>query len=373
LSLEDALRCASRLNNRARIYFFVFRHTFTDVFDFSRRLLTVLQLTRMALVFTAIADSVTEVLLWVQKLRLQAGGHVSLWHYADGGVIAMLFASIGLYGFGMSLNDIIDRRRDIQMAAHRPLPSGRIGLFTAHMICTMLGLSAVIAGAGYSLSRYAPAGFASLALVIFVGLMITFYDFAGKYLVALGLLTLGLIRFFHAAIAAPTLPVVWHPLWLLNHVTILSTVAYQWEQKRPTLTRRHWWQVIGGLAGMDLVCIGTIALVRHGRTGRGLAADLAITPGLLLPVLATLLFIAVAAWIRWRAENIRKAGQTLMLTGLLWLIVYDAAFIAGYVDWIAAGVIALMLPLAYMAVQVMRWWSQIVALSQRPAFKRVET
>ena len=33
--------------------------------------------------------------------------------------------------------------------------------------------------------------------------MIVFYDFAAKYLVTLGLLSLGLIRFFHATIAAP--------------------------------------------------------------------------------------------------------------------------------------------------------------------------
>jgi hypothetical protein len=63
-----------------------------------------------------------------------------------------------------------------------------------------------------------------------------------------------------------------------------------------------------------------------------------------------------------------------MLYGLLWLIVYDAAFVAGYVrDWVAAAAILMLLPLAYGSVRLMRWWSQIVALSQRPSFKRART
>jgi hypothetical protein len=59
-----------------------------------------------------------------------------------------------------------------------------------------------------------------------------------------------------------------------------------------------------------------------------------------------------------------------MLFGLLWLIVYDAAFVAGYVSWLAAGLLLLLLPAAYFSVQLMRWWSRLVALSQRPQYQR---
>jgi len=44
-----------------------------------------------------------------------------------------------------------------------------------------------------------------------------------------------------------------------------------------------------------------------------------------------------------------------MLYGLLWLIVYDAAFVAGYVNLLAAAAILLLLPLAYFSVRMMRW------------------
>src|SRR5881396_1247258 len=78
----------------------------------SQRLLTLLQLTRMALVFTAIADGLCTVMLSAQQVARQ--------------VLASAGISVGLYGFGMSLNDIIDRRRDSQISPHRPLPSGRV-------------------------------------------------------------------------------------------------------------------------------------------------------------------------------------------------------------------------------------------------------
>jgi hypothetical protein len=217
-------------------------------------------------------------------------------------------------------------------------------------------------------------------LVVWTGLLIAFYDFAGKYLVAPGLLTLGLIRFFHAVIPAPSLPLLWHPLLLLNHVTLLSVIAYAWEQKRPALTRAHWWGVLGGLAvvnGMSVVLVWW----RRGRPFLGInpslldfydtvLSGLRLEMGLVLPVLAACGFIVLAVMMWRRHGPAREAGQTLMLYGLLWLIVYDAAFVAGYVGILPALTLLALLPLAYGSVQLMRWWGRIMTLSQRPAFKR---
>src|SRR6266699_629350 len=196
----------------------------------SQRLLTLLQFTRMALVFTAISNSLCTLLL---ATRRQVGGEGSVLealHWDR--VVLVALISIGLYSYGMALNDIIDRRRDRQLAAHRPLPSGRIALATAHVICGALFLMALVAGFIYA-RKTGATGWMSLVLVLWTVLLIAFYDFAGKYLVAVGLLTLGLIRFFHAIIPAPELPLLWHPLLLFTHVSILSAVAYWWEEKRP--------------------------------------------------------------------------------------------------------------------------------------------
>jgi 4-hydroxybenzoate polyprenyltransferase len=325
----------------------------------SRRLLTVLQLTRMALVFTAIADSQCELLLtWTQRNDLPP---VRL-------IILLLIISAGLYGFGMSLNDIIDRRRDAQIASDRPLPSGSIGPLGAQFICIALVVAALIAGVDFA--RHQPFfGVVSFALLLLTGALIAFYDLAGKYLVGPGLFALGLIRFAHCLIAAPSIPIPWHSLWLMNHVVVLSTVAYVWEDKRPTLTKSHWWGVLGTLGFFDLAAISLVAWRRH-RRAASLATALNLRPGLLLPIAAALVFIAMAIWLRHTSETRRAAGRKLMLFGLLWLIVYDACFAGVYANVWAGLVLLLLLPVAYLSVMMMRWWGQLVLLSQRPQYQR---
>jgi 4-hydroxybenzoate polyprenyltransferase len=332
----------------------------------SQRILTVLQLTRMALVFTAISNGMCEALL-MAAYRQPRGDYLD--NIDPKTLVAMAAVSIGLYGFGMSLNDIIDRRRDSRIAAYRPLPSGRIRLVTAHAICVCLALLAGWGGAAYA--HWTPrTGNLSLCFLFITGMLITFYDFAGKYLVALGLLSLGMIRFLQAAIAAPIVPVLWHPLLLLNHVTILSAVAYHWEQKRPPLTRKHWLTVLGGLGLLDLGLIIAFGIRRGDKTLGGMLTALEVNASLLPAVLAVLAFVGIAVLIRRQNSTPADAGQKLMLYGLLWLIVYDAAFVAGYVSWVAAGILLCLLPIAYWSVQLMRWWSKLVSVAQRPVFQR---
>ena len=339
-----------------------------------KRLLPLLQLTRMALVFTAIADSYATALM----LR-----HCSGWEniYSDIEpdkhpdplearlMLAIAATSIGLYGFGMSLNDIADRRRDRQIAAHRPLPSGRVGVVTAHGLMLVLIFGALAAAAYYS---HVVGEWKCLLFALWTAAMIAFYDLAGKFLVAPGLIALGLIRFFHCLIPAPMVPVLWHPLFLLNHVTILSAVCYHWEEKRPPLTRIHWIIVLGGLALVDALVIGLLAM-RRGWANIVLVDDAMMPWPIIPPIVTIFVFLGLAWYIRRRAKTRREAGQTLMLFGLLWLIVYDAAFVGAYAGWQEAVLLLLLFPLAYFSVQLMRWWSQVLSLSQRPVFKRART
>jgi hypothetical protein len=275
---------------------------------------------------------------------------------------------------------------------------------TAHLICILLAAAALAAGVifrAYATTEYS-GGDTSLILVCITLMLIVFYDVAGKYLVMPGLVTLGLVRFFHALIPAarlyrptdsgggphglplnifriargstgslrywpePHVAAIFHPLWLLNHVVILSAVAYAWEQKRPSLTKRHWFGVLGALALIDTLVLAVIA--RQGPTTP--IEDFRLTPGLLLPVAASAAFVVLAWWIRRTSRSRRESGQKLMLYGLLWLIIYDACFVAIYVHWLAALGILLLMPVAYLSVMLMRWWSKILSASQRPEFKR---
>jgi hypothetical protein len=326
----------------------------------------------MALVFTALADSACAMLMTAAK-QAAADGSQSLWiELTFRQCLSLMMISVGLYGFGMSLNDIIDRRRDQHISPNRPLPSGRIGLRTAHVVCTLLILMALFGGETYA--HVVRDSSLSVVLVFFTFVLITFYDFMAKYLVAPGLISLGLIRFFHATIAAPGLPVLWHPLWLLNHVTIVSMLAYHWEQKRPALRPVHWWSVFLGLAGINLFAIALVWWRRHARDPYQSTSEmLTLGPELYLPLAASVVFVFLAMWIRRRYTNPREAGQTLMLAGLLWLIVYDAVFAEAYAGGGAGLAVLALLPAAYLSVLAMRGWGRVMLLSQRPQFKRVET
>jgi 4-hydroxybenzoate polyprenyltransferase len=330
----------------------------------SQRLLTLLQLTRMALVFTAISNALAGLLLRsvapIPTPELLDGPHVA-W---------LILVAVGLYGFGMSLNDIIDRRRDSQFAPGRPLPSGRIGVVSAHVVCVSLASLALLAGWRFSL--LSPGGPRTLAVVAWCVALIIFYDVAGKYLVAAGLLTLGLIRFFNAAAPQPSLGVVWHPLLLLDHVTILSTICYAWEQKRPALNRRHGILLATGIVMVNAAVIVPL-WVRRGDGSWSLhdfVRALNVRPALWIPAVAVVAFAILAPFVRRRSPDARAAGQTLMLYGLLWLILYDAAFVAAYVSLRAAGLVLLLLPVSYLSVLLMRTWSRLMYLSQRPQYQR---
>jgi 4-hydroxybenzoate polyprenyltransferase len=324
----------------------------------------------MALVFTALADSGCALMIWAARQARDNGQ--TLWQQLNfTQCVSLAMVSVGLYGFGMSLNDIIDRRRDSQLSPTRPLPSGRIGLAAAHVVCTLLILMALFGAEIYS--DVTPKSQLSLILAVFTAALITFYDFAAKYLVVPGLLSLGLIRFFHATVAAPSLPMIWQPLLLLNHVTILSMVCYHLEKKRPALRPVHRRSIYLGLLGIDLFAIALIWWRRHGRDpSMPVSQILSLQPQLLMPFGAAVVFVGIGFWIRRQAANRREAGRTLMLAGLLWLIVYDATFAAGFASPAAGACILLLLPAAYFSVMAMRAWSRVMLLSQRPEFKRVE-
>ncbi len=211
---------------------------------------------------------------------------------------------------------------------------------------------------------------ASLLLLVCTVGFIVFYDFGGKYLVAPGLLSLGVIRFLNASVAAPRLPVVWHPLLLLDHVAVLSAVAYHWEEKRPQLKRLHWWALLGGVAGINLLVLAVVGWRRGDQTLAGSIHALDFRRPLLLPASAVVVFLIIGIVIARRNPISREAGQKLMLYGLLWLIVYDSVFVAGFAGWrYALGVLAL-LPVSWWSVQLMRWWNNLLSLGQRPEFQR---
>lgn len=301
-------------------------------------LLAVLQLGRVALVFTAIGNA------WVVALFSRA-------FESDRGVAAItqlplwqLLATTagvaaGLYVFGMSLNDVMDARHDRTFAPGRPIPAGRLHVRTAISVAFIALILAIAAAV--------PLGWRSIIVTLACAMMIVFYDTVGKHLPAVGVLTLGVIRATHMLIANPLLGFCW-PVWLtMSHVIGVSAASHKLEGKRPRLTGREVWGVVAGWVFLSMMLM----------VWMGHREAMTLRDGMWLwvgPTVAAVAFIALAIRTVRRADGDRAAGGGLMKIGLMWLIVYDAAWLFSAALWWQGLLVAAMLPTAWTAMRAMR-------------------
>lgn len=324
------------------------------------RLLALLQLTRAALAFTAIADAWTVLLL-------RAAGEPPpqhMWLI----IVEMLVvgvASFGLYGFGMALNDLLDARRDRVFAPRRPIPSGRIQPRWA--VVTALGLlMAALLAAGFltllnlwnveslRLRDIVPY---SLMFALATAGLIVFYDATSKYLGGLGLVTLGAIRAMHCLIAQPKSPLLFLSMILLTHVIVVSAAAYWLENKRPRLKRGDWVVVVAG------VVVGNgLALMYMWARGSLVVENLRMLIG---PAVACVVYGSWAAWLMFRqGMSRRQKGERLMLMGLFWLFVYDASMLISNGQYLAGVAITLLLVCAIGSFFGIRFLSRAMAVQK---------
>jgi hypothetical protein len=126
------------------------------------------------------------------------------------------------------------------------------------------------------------------------------------------------------------------------------------------------------VAAGTLGVVGVVAGVTWLREMSGESAGrMPLDARILLPLLAAGGFALLAWHIRRTSVSLRDAGQALMLNGLLWLIIYDSAFTTAYVGVEYGLALLALLPISYLAVQFMRWWSKLVLISQSPEYRRI--
>lgn len=289
-----------------------------------------LEVSRAALVFTAIAD------IWV--VALLSHSHRQTWRVTPTletigpGLLLGCTAGVaaGLYLFGMTLNDVMDARRDRLFAPHRPIPARRIGLASA----TALAVGALLLAIAASI----PLGAMSTMLCLITAGLILFYNGLGKHLGGLGIVTLGLIRAVNMLIANPSLGYMW-PVWLtMTHVVGLSAAAHRLEGKRPRLQGAQIWITAIGWAFVTVVMM--LWMHRHQTSPPD-------RPWMWAgPVAAMVLFTVIGIITQRRAPSEPAAGKRLIKRGLLWLIVYDAAWLASDGLWWQTLAVAALLPAA---------------------------
>ncbi|MCG3180585.1 MAG: hypothetical protein BIFFINMI_02947 [Phycisphaerae bacterium] len=309
-----------------------------------RKLVQYLRLMRFPLVFTAVGDA------WA--VRWLGGGFdgEGPWAMPPAGQLAMLAAvSFGLYGLGMVLNDAMDARRDAATQPDKPIPSGAVPRWTADLLAGSLWLAALTVAWFYGRATF---GVAFAASVLIVG-----YDVGLKSIPVVGLLLLGLIRAVQCQISgvgyageAANLT-LWASLFLFTHVAAVSWIAYVLEGKQPALSPAGH-RLLGGLiATLDLGLLLLLSLTLSESDGLGVSLGLLAErmSHLAIPLSAAAAYLFLLLRIlrsrRWPTGP--DKGRMAMRMGLMWLLVYDAAFCAAGGRWSGvaamAGLFVLML------------------------------
>lgn len=310
-----------------------------------RQILTLLQLTRIALALAVVSNSWLIIFMTVY-IEPPAGSNKAIESMPLALALVLgAVVAVGLHIYGVALNDVLDARHDRLFSPHRPIPAGRVrrtsavviafvGLLAAILACVFLGHEAVL-----------------LAIIAAAGIL--FFNTTGKYLPAAGLLALALIRMLNMLIPNVHLGFAW-PIWMMmTHVLAATALGYLLEDKRPRLGNR---EIILLALGWLL---GTAAIVGY-MLWRGTILAYGRPFIWIGPAIAAAIFFTVSCAVVMRSRRLRETGgdghgqrrrlgRAYMRLSILWLIVYDAAwlFCAGL---IAPGVLHLMLFVSVYAI-----------------------
>lgn len=279
-------------------------------------LVAYLKLCRFPLVFTAISDSAAGYL--VSRGNRGFEWPVLLW---------LAVSSSGLYCFGMALNDIADRKRDLELAPGRPIPSARISLTGALTAC--LGAAVVSA---LALLLFDGAPLAGRLLIWGAAVFCIFaYDCFLKIPPMMGLVrALNLLLGGVSAMSEgpkdfggrELLRLALPSFVYVTSLTVISTLEDK-PQARPRL--------FTGLLGMILGAFLPLILQENADARGGLLA------------------LLLAAWLCRRAMSARdrKGVMLLVRDGIGGIIVLNATTLVCTVGWTPAlGILLLLIPAA---------------------------
>src|SRR4051812_12367862 len=204
------------------------------------RIAPVLHLTRVTTAFGVVANT-WFVILWSLANRDHEPGAAALTQaplWVE--LLAGALVALGLFGFGAALNDILDLKRDRTLHPERPLASGEISMEGAIAFVVIAMISAVLGATAFG------TGAALLTLVL-QGAILAF-NAAGKFIPAVGLVSLGLIYAGHMVVPNVALRFLW-PVWLvMTHALAVGLITHRMARKVPRLSRRALFAALLGWA-----------------------------------------------------------------------------------------------------------------------------
>lgn len=273
-------------------------------------------LMRPANIVTAVADILAG--LSVAGLMLEGNARQ---------ILALILATVGLYGGGVVFNDVFDIELDKVERPERPLPSGQLCLWQARL----LGISLLVLG----ILAASTVSWVSGGLALLVAVLALSYDKYAKHHGLLGPINMGLCRSFNLLLGISISLVALKSYWFLGLIPLVFigdiTLTSQGEVKGDNISSLY-------LAlALDLLVASTFVLLYFYTAYELLAASPFILLWFGLNVRAKVLAIQ---------ENKPKRIMQAVKAGVLSLIPLNAALAAGFAGPISGLIVLALLPLS---------------------------
>lgn len=307
--------------------------------------ISTVQLTRLANAFAGVAN-LWFVVLWCrshpeEEHLVDPLGDMSIW---------LLLALTAVIGIGLStyagaLNDLFDYRKDATFSPDRPIAAGRI----SPQYAATVGFSSLILSIVCSIVL----GPQISMMCLICAALILFYNAVTRHIPAFGFVTMAAIFGVHMLTINLGLRFIWPVLLIMVHVTVVYSLVYHLEEKRPRMTILTILGTIIGLAGL--------ALALEAQAGfRGVLWGRVYSwYGLMWPVAAVVVFtVTVVNKVRF-ASSRAYAAEKLQRYGSLWMGVYGLAWLLGaglYTESLFLGAIVLMGTLWMLVVRDLGAW-----------------
>ncbi|MBA2407756.1 MAG: UbiA-like protein EboC [Chitinophagales bacterium] len=292
-------------------------------------LLAYLRLSRPANIVTAIADILAG---YAVTLAVLHNGIFSEINYEE--LILLNLATIGLYGGGVIMNDVADYELDKLERPERPLPSGHASRTGAGILGMALLIGGIIFAYMVSLQ--------SAVIAVIIAVLALFYDFKGKHHKFFGPLNMGLCRGGNLLLGMSALMLALENYFLLATIPILYIAAI-------TMISRG--EVVGGnraairyAAFMYAIVVISICLIAAYFEGRYFLQAL----GFIILFAFLIYRPLIKALQKPEPINIRNSVKT----GVISLIVMDAAVAACFVRWEYALLVLALFPISIFLAKV---------------------
>lgn len=242
----------------------------------------------------------------------------------DPRLLGLVLASVLLYAGGVVMNDVFDAPLDVRERPERPIPSGRVTRTEGLSFGSLLLLSgALLAASVHPASGAIAAGIGVTALV---------YDGFVKANVVLGPMAMGLCRALNLLLGLSLVPAVLVDAWWVALLPFVHVAALTALSRGEVHGGRR---VFGYLAAASAIVVAgaIIAIVVMRAAWLAIAFVAFYLAVLAPPYLKTLRHPA-------NARIVRAAVRS----GVLALIVLDAALVAGFANATYGALVLLLLP-----------------------------